>query len=131
AAVPSASILILGAPDMGVREAGKRCDRMKPPPEGIDAGVVPACEWKTPAVLRQIVELQRAAAARNRVAFFDTFAALGGADQMHPWVTTEPPLAYKDHVHLTTEGYARWADALSGALLEELARWQRDRARGA
>ncbi len=131
AAVPGASILILGPPDMGVREAGKRCDRMKPPPEGVDAGVVPECEWTTPAVLRQIVELERAAAARNHVAFFDTFAALGGADQMHPWVTSEPPLAYKDHVHLTTEGYARWANALSGALLEEYARWQRGRAPGA
>ena len=32
AAAPTASILILGPPDMGVREAGKSCDRMKKKP---------------------------------------------------------------------------------------------------
>jgi lysophospholipase L1-like esterase len=127
AAAPSASILILGPPDMAVRAAGKRCDRVKRPKHGGDAGVTPECEWRTPAVLRDIIAVEHAAALRNGVAFFDTFAAMGGADRMHQWVTAEPAVAFADHVHLTDVGYQRWADALSGALLEEYARWRRAR----
>jgi len=109
---------------MGVREGGKACDRVKPPKAGIDAGVMPECEWKTPAVLREIIAVEHAAAVRNKVAFFDTFAALGGGDLVHQWTETEPKLAFKDHVHFTVEGYQRWADAVSGALLEEYARYK-------
>jgi lysophospholipase L1-like esterase len=125
AAAPNTAILILGPPDVAVREGGKACDRMKPPKGNIDAGIVPECEWRTPAVLREIIAVEHAAAVRNRVAFFDTFAALGGADQMHGWVIAEPRLAFKDHVHLSDAGYQRWADSLSGAVLEEYGRWRR------
>jgi lysophospholipase L1-like esterase len=125
AAAPGAAILILGPPDVAVREGGKACDRVKPPKGDVDAGVMPECEWRTPAVLREIIAVEHAAAVRNRVAFFDTFAALGGADQMHSWVIAEPRLAFKDHVHLSDAGYQRWADALSGALLEDYGRWRR------
>jgi lysophospholipase L1-like esterase len=125
AAAPTASILILGPPDVAVREAGKACDKMKPPKGQVDAGVTPECEWRTPAVIREIIAVEHAAALRNHVAFFDTFAAMGGADQMHGWVIAEPRMAFKDHVHLSDIGYQRWADSLSGALLEEYGRWRR------
>ncbi|HEY5948142.1 MAG TPA: GDSL-type esterase/lipase family protein [Kofleriaceae bacterium] len=125
AAAPMAAILILGPPDMAVREAGKACDRMKPPKGNVDAGVVTECEWRTPAILREIIAVEHAAAVRNHVAFFDTFSAMGGADQMHAWVIAEPRVAFKDHVHLTDIGYGRWADSLSGALLEDYGRWRR------
>ncbi len=125
AAAPTASIVILGPPDMGVREAGKACDRMKPPKAGIDAGVIPECEWHTPGILRDIISVQHAAAVRNKVAFFDTFAAMGGADQMHVFNTSNPRIAFGDHIHLTEAGYERWADALVGALLDSYARYKR------
>jgi len=145
AAAPTASILIIGPPDMGVREAGKHCDRMKPDrrskiagggdpggsaggagvlSRGIDAPVIPECEWRTPHVLSEIIAVEHAAAARNRVAFFDTFAAMGGADRMNEWYQAEPRLAYKDRVHLTDIGYQWWADALSSAVLDEYAKWR-------
>ncbi|MCW5808107.1 MAG: hypothetical protein KIT31_37495 [Deltaproteobacteria bacterium] len=119
AAAPTASILILGPPDMGVREGGKACDAPKKPPRGstVDAGVIPECEWRTPAAVREIIAVEHAAAVRNKVAFFDTFAAMGGADRMDEWVKAEPRQAYKDHVHFTDVGYRRWADELSQALL--------------
>lgn len=120
AAAPTASILILGPPDMGVREAGKACDRMRPRPEG----VIAECQWRTPSVLRDIISMQHAAAIRNKVAFFNTFAAMGGADRMAGWVAGETKFAFKDHVHLTTLGYARWADELSSALFDDYARWR-------
>jgi len=121
AAAPTASILILGPPDMGVREAGKSCDRMKAKP---DQPVIPECEWRTPAVLPEIISVEHAAATRNHVAFFDTFAAMGGADHMEQWNEAEPKVAYKDRVHFTDIGYQHWADALSGALLAGYAEWR-------
>ncbi len=124
AAAPSAGILILGPPDMGVREAGRACDRVKATRAAPIAGVMPECEWRTPAVLAEIIAVEHAAAARNKVAFFDTFSAMGGADHMHPWVIGEPKLAYKDHVHFTDLGYQLWADALSHALLVDYDRWR-------
>jgi hypothetical protein len=75
-------------------------------------------------VLGEIVAVEHAAALRNHVAFFDTFAAMGGADRMHEWVTAEPRVAYKDHVHFSDIGYQRWADLLSGALLADYDRWR-------
>ena len=121
AASPTASILILGPPDMGVREGGRGCDRMKPLP---DAGVVPECQWRTPAVLGEIIAVAHAAADRNKVAFFDTMSAMGGPDHMDPWVINEPKTAYKDRVHFTDLGYQLWADALSSALLVDYDRWR-------
>lgn len=123
AAAPTASVVILGPPDMAMREAGKPCDKRKP-----DAPVISECEWHTPHVLAEIISVQHAAAVRNHVAFFDTFAAMGGADHMHQWVTAEPKVAYKDHVHLTDVGYQWWADALSSAVLVEYARWRQAQA---
>ena len=121
AAAPTASILILGPPDMGVREAGKSCDRMTQKP---DAPVIPECEWHTPSILTEIISVEHAAAVRNHVAFFDTFAAMGGPDHMHAWVVADPKVAYKDHVHFTDLGYQRWADALSAGVLDSYARWR-------
>jgi len=120
AAAPTSTILILGPPDMATREAGKACDRRRP-----GAPVIAECEWHTPHVLAEIISVEHAAAVRNRVAFFDTFAAMGGADHMHAWFLAEPRVAYKDHVHLTDVGYQWWADALSSAVLTEYDRWRR------
>ena len=99
---------------------GVRADEGRSP----TAGVIPECEWRTPSVLGEIISVEHAAAVRNNVAFFDTFAAMGGADHMHAWVIAEPKIAYKDHVHFTDLGYQRWADALSGAILGDYARWR-------
>jgi lysophospholipase L1-like esterase len=121
ASAPGASILILGPPDMGVREGGKACDRMKPAADGT---LVPECQWRTPAVLPEIIAVEHAAAVRNQVAFFDTFAAMGGPDKMAGWAESDPKVAFRDHVHFTDVGYQQWADALSGALLAEYDRWR-------
>ncbi len=142
AAAPGAAILILGPPDIGVREGGAACDRMKPARPGSGAGgsggggagavpdigaddVIPECQWRTPGIIREIIAVEHAAAVRNRVAFFDTFAAMGGADRMDGWYVGEPKLAFKDRVHFTELGYQLWADQLSNALLAAYASWRR------
>jgi lysophospholipase L1-like esterase len=141
AAAPTAAILVLGPPDMGMREAGKSCDKPKkkpglsrkpppspqPTPPGApeEESLRPECEWHTPTALREIIAVEHAAAVRNHVAFFDTLAAMGGSERMEEWVTADPKLAYKDHVHFTDAGYQKWADELSGALLGDYERWRR------
>ncbi len=76
-------------------------------------------------MLGEIIAVEHAAAIRNHVAFFDTFAAMGGADQMaRVGRRTSRRIAYKDHVHFTDLGYQCWADALSGALLASYDRWR-------
>jgi lysophospholipase L1-like esterase len=132
AAAPTASILILGPPDVGVREAGSQCDKLnatkpgaKPAAGAGSAGpVIPECQYRTPRILGDIIAVEHAAAVRNKVAFFDTFAAMGGADRMDGWFMSEPKVAYKDRVHFTDVGYQAWADDLSSALLRRYARWR-------
>lgn len=122
-AAPGASILILGPPDMGVRDAGAACDKL-PPPIDPDAGVPYECQWHTPGVLPLVIDVQRQAAARHQVAFFDTFAAMGGGNLMDTLFHADPPLAYSDHIHFTQPGYERWGQALVAALLDDHAHWK-------
>ena len=123
AAAPTASILILGPPDMGERDAGNACDKLRPPPDA-DAGVPFECQWHTPAILPLVVDVQRQAAARNRVAFFDSFAAMGGGNLMDTFFHADPPLAYSDHVHFSQAGYDHWGQLVLSALLDDHARWK-------
>jgi lysophospholipase L1-like esterase len=119
---PGAAILVLGPPDMAARSGGKACDKMPAPPpvdEYGDGGVPLECQWHTPALLAQVIEVQRAAAARNGVAFFDSLAAMGGAEQMDVMFHMDPPLAYSDHVHFTTAGYELWGKFLLDALMSD------------
>ncbi len=54
-----ASIVILGPPDMGVREAGKSCDATKK--KSPDAPEIPECVWKTPSILAEIISTEHCA----------------------------------------------------------------------
>lgn len=128
AAAPSASLLVLGPPDLAVRAGGASCvvpaelpSRQEPAPV---VELPPECQWHTPPRLLEIVAVQRAAARRNGVAFFDTLTALGGPERMDAMAVVEPPLAARDRVHLTALGYQAWADALVDALVAEYEGWQ-------
>ncbi len=146
-AVPKASILILGPPDVGMRELGRACDRprrrykrrarklrrkrvrstrLKP-----GAPVVEGCQYRTPKVLPEIIAAQRRAARRTGVAFFDSFAAMGGADMMALFNQQEPKLAYGDHVHFTQRGAELWADLLLAQLMQSYDKWLRKNIRRA
>jgi lysophospholipase L1-like esterase len=79
------------------------------------------CQWHTPTMLGQVIEVQRAVAVRNQVAFFDTQQAMGGAEQMASFFAAEPKLAFADHVHFTKLGYQRWGELLLNELLASYA----------
>ncbi len=137
-AVPTAAILILGPPDMARRADGRKCDRpvrkprrgkrkpaVEPPPVEVREG----CLWKTPPALHDVIDAQRRVAQATGVAFFDSLAAMGGADQIDLLVHAEPALAYKDRVHFTAAGYAVWADLVLEDLMRGYDAWQKQAAR--
>lgn len=73
--------------------------------------------WTTRPRLVEIVESQRAIAYEMGCGFWDALAFMGGAGSMHVWATSQPPMAKKDHIHLTRRGYVRMGMALTDALM--------------
>ncbi len=98
-ALPTASCVLLGPVDFPVIDG----DRILPRP-----------------VLREIVEAQRQVAAEEGCGFWDGIAFMGGELSMPAWVTAQPPLARKDHLHYTRLGGARKGMALADALMQAL-----------
>lgn len=98
AAAPDASLLVLAPPDRARLHHGK---------------------WHTLASLPALIETQRAAALTEGAAFWNQFAALGGAGAINDWAQQLPRLAQKDRVHLTLAGYELIADALYAELMRE------------
>jgi lysophospholipase L1-like esterase len=75
--------------------------------------------WVPRARQEQINEAQRAIARDLGCAFFDTVAFQGGPLATVAWARAEPPLASRDHVHLTRLGYERLGAALVEAILAD------------
>jgi lysophospholipase L1-like esterase len=73
--------------------------------------------WAPRARTAAITAVQRRVAAEVGCGFFDTLAFMGGPGSMVRWVTSSPPLALSDHVHLTDDGHRRWAEVLERALV--------------
>lgn len=95
-ALPQASILIMAPMDRGMRDESGAIVTMPKIPE--------------------IVEAQRKVARENGCAFFDTFAAVGGAGTMGRWYDAEPRLVTGDFTHTTKTGSDRVARLLVEAL---------------
>lgn len=87
-AAPEASLLLVAPPDRAEKS--------------------PSGDFRSNRVLVKIVELQREIAAEKRIAFFDTFQAMGGKGSMGRWLFMRPPLCSSDLTHPTAAG----ADAL-------------------
>lgn len=64
-----------------------------------------------------INRVQRDLAAAAGCAFFDTIATMGGPLSILEWAKRDPPLAGRDMVHLTREGYEVLGDAIADAIL--------------
>jgi|AraplaCL_Cvi_mMS_1032058.scaffolds.fasta_scaffold00197_22 lysophospholipase L1-like esterase len=90
--LPKAVILLVGAPD-SIKHRGAS-----------------ACASAQPLPLRQVIEIQKAVAQRNRVLFWDWQAFMGGDCSISRWQANE--LARNDLVHLTADGYRKSAEGL-------------------
>jgi lysophospholipase L1-like esterase len=71
--------------------------------------------------LPKIVEVQRKVSAAQQCAFFDAYAAMGGAGSMAAWLKSRPHLATSDLRHATPAGYEVIGNMYYKALLKALA----------
>ena len=71
----------------------------------------------------EVYGILREVAQRNGCAFWETRAAMGGQGSIDRWRKQKPPLANKDHVHLTQEGYRLLATEMVKDLLEAYDGW--------
>lgn len=103
AAAPDASLLVIAPPDRAQLRQGR---------------------WRTIPILQALIDTQREAAFNEGAAFWNQFAAMGGAGSSNRWVNRAPKLAQKDRVHLTLTGYELIADALYDELMREYEKYQ-------
>ena len=111
--VPDAAVIVVGPPDANRLPNGCRTDRLT----GNDFPCAPLspsdeadyraryrsqntesryCHWHTPPNLRAVREIQRAAAQRQGVYFWDWSQVMGGECGTFRWSMAEPPLAHGD-----------------------------------
>lgn len=98
-AVPDAAILIMSPMDRGVRDE-----------EG---------NIKTAATIPQVVEIQQRVARDMKVAFFNTFKAMGGPGTMAKWYSSNPRLVGGDYIHPMPAGAKLVGDLLFEGLEEQ------------
>ena len=109
-ASPSASCMLLGPPDRAVKSRGE---------SGRE-------QWTTLPKLLDVIATQQRVAAAAGCAFYNQLEAMGGPGSIATWAEEAQPRAGRDRVHLTRDGYAQLAAALSSDLLRAYAAWQSD-----
>jgi lysophospholipase L1-like esterase len=107
AALPLASILLVGPPDCEHRMSG----RLAPFPH-----------------LDQVIEIQSAVARENSCAFWNWRAAMGGPGSVRQWV--KAGLGQGDYTHLTGAGYRMIGGRLFEDLMAQYSRFTAIRAEG-
>ena len=75
-------------------------------------------DYATIPTIPSLVELQRRAAQKTGIAFWDLYAAMGGENAMARWVDHHPALAALDYTHFSLLGAKRIADDLYRALID-------------
>jgi lysophospholipase L1-like esterase len=100
--VPNASILVC-APLDRAEKAGQK--------------------MRTMPIVQKLVAAQKEIAKDEKVAFWNTFDAMGGAGAMETWVHASPQLATWDLTHPTPEGAEKLGEMLYAALLVGYEAW--------
>lgn len=80
--------------------------------------------WSTSARVQGVIEFERALAKSEGCAFFDTFAAMGGAGTAHAWRSLSPAASRPDHVHYTPVGYRALSEGYAAALMSAYEAWK-------
>jgi hypothetical protein len=84
-----------------------------------------ATKWIETKSIDEVYELEREVAFHNDCAFWETRQAMGGEGSIDAWRKLKPPLANKDHVHLTQEGYRLLATEMVKDLLDAYDEWSK------
>ncbi len=119
---PKSACLVVGPPDQARRN--KSIPRSFPRSfyydQPLPDGTLPEQthpDWLVPDKLDWIVAVQRRVAQSQGCAFWDQRQALGGHSSIFGRVAQTPPLARRDHVHMTFAGYKDVAEKFYRALL--------------
>lgn len=103
-ALPHTSFLIMGVGDRNYRsETGEMVTKI---------GVI------------NLIEAQRSIARQTKVAFWNTYIAMGGRNSMTTFVTHSPPMANKDYTHINYHGGRRIAHAFGESLIDAKQRYE-------
>jgi lysophospholipase L1-like esterase len=90
----------------------------------LDQGEVgPRGKVRTMPTIPRIVAVQRAVAAAEGCAFFDTFQAMGGEGAMYRWYRARPRLGWGDYRHATPAGYEVIGNLFYKALIKDFSDW--------
>lgn len=114
-AAPGAAFMVVGPPDGNRLPEG--CAGQGQPLSCTPEAAAGACAWSPPPMLDEVRAIQRQTALEQRSYYWDWSQVMGGVCGTHRWTRLDPPLAYGDHVHMTSAGYARSADALVDHLM--------------
>jgi lysophospholipase L1-like esterase len=133
AVLPAAAIVLIAPPDFNELPASCPKDRVAaavcrraPADTAVVANgsattalasVAAECAWRTPAKLAQIRDAQRDIAKRRGLVYWNWASIMPGECGAHQWFAASPPLMSRDHVHFTSEGYKKSAEAFLNTLI--------------
>jgi lysophospholipase L1-like esterase len=80
-------------------------------------------KMRTMPIVRKLVAAQRSIAHEEKVAFWNTFEAMGGEGAMDAWVHASPQLATWDLTHPTADGAEKLGEMLFAAILVGYEAW--------
>jgi len=132
-AAPSASIVVLGAPDAarlpswcarGAKRESYSCQALSSSHADNYSRLIATrskdlCYWHAPPNLSKVRDIQRRIARREGAYFYDWSRVMGGRCGMHKWAKASPALAFSDRVHMRAAGYDISAASLLRALLPD------------
>ncbi|MCX6149517.1 MAG: hypothetical protein NTX22_03215 [Ignavibacteriales bacterium] len=97
-AFPNASILLVSVGDKSVKKG---------------------TSFVTDPGIPLLLKAQKNLAEKTKIAFWNLFEAMGGANSIEDWVNGKPQMALRDYCHLTSDGGNLVADLLTEALMNE------------
>jgi lysophospholipase L1-like esterase len=77
-------------------------------------------DYATATGMSSIIAMQQQIAYENGVAFYNSFASMGGEGSMVKWVDSKPPLAYKDYMHPNDKGSEIMGRSMFDAIMYEV-----------
>jgi lysophospholipase L1-like esterase len=83
--------------------------------------------YETAKGLPNIIALQQKIAYENGIHFYNTFSSMGGEGSMANWVSSKPPLAYKDYMHPNAAGSEVMGKSLFSAIMNEYHKFQKNK----
>lgn len=120
-ALPTVAIVMMAPPD-GARgpkkeEGENEKNAKKTPPANTAKEDGPCGEWKTPANLNKVRDLQEQIAKRHKLVYWNWASIMPAECGADRWANLTPPLVAKDRVHFTMEGYRQTAAQFLKVLL--------------